>query len=104
MSSAKTRPSTARCTERWPVRSADTTLVRQGTSGRGTTSMAGEGSRQFLDTNVLVYAHDASAGTRRSRALDVLERAVDERKAAVSVQVLQEFFVTVTRKLPRPLS
>lgn len=65
--------------------------------------MSADPSREFLDTNVLVYAHDTSSGDKRRQALELLERAAGERTAVLSVQVLQEFFVTVTRKLPIPL-
>lgn len=60
--------------------------------------------RVFLDTNVLVYAfdrHPASAA-KRAHALAVL--ADENLVLCVSAQVLGEFFVTVTRRLPRPLS
>jgi predicted nucleic acid-binding protein len=57
---------------------------------------------RFVDTNVLVYAAAGRGGEelKRQRALSVLEEA----GIALSAQVLQEFFVTVTRKLAEPLS
>lgn len=57
----------------------------------------------FVDTNVLVYAEDLDAGPKRQRALDLVGRLWDERSGVLSVQVLQEFYVTVTAKLKRPL-
>lgn len=56
----------------------------------------------FIDTNVLVYAaaSDPSEADKRKTALLLIERE----EFALSAQVLQEFFVTVTRKLERPLS
>lgn len=66
--------------------------------------MTAERPREFLDTNVLVYAHDTTAGEKRTRAVELLERLAQDRTIALSVQVLQEFFVTVTRKLPNPLA
>ena len=56
----------------------------------------------FLDTNVLVYAvSGARADTaKRERALELIGSA----NFGLSAQVLQEFYVTVTRKLPKPLS
>lgn len=56
----------------------------------------------FLDTNVLVYAvaSDPAAAHKREVALALIEQ-VD---FALSAQVLQEFYVTVTRKLEKPLS
>lgn len=60
-------------------------------------------NRQFVDTNILVYAHDSSAGAKHERAQGVLERLWENRDGCISVQVLQEFFVNVTRKIPKPL-
>jgi len=65
--------------------------------------MSAERTRQFLDTNVLVYAHDTSAGDKRRQAIDLLEEVTTGETAALSIQVLQEFFVSVTSKLPNPL-
>ena len=61
------------------------------------------GSRQFVDTNVLVYAHDLTAGAKHDRARALIEELWDTRQGCLSIQVLQEFFVTTTRKIPRPL-
>jgi predicted nucleic acid-binding protein len=58
--------------------------------------------RVFLDTNVLVYADDKSAGAKRSRALALLSELVGESRAVISTQVLQEYFVVATRKLGVP--
>src|SRR5215469_9514218 len=60
--------------------------------------------RRFFDTNVLVYIFDSSAPNKRTRALQVLEQAIEAGLAVLITQVLQEFFVTVTRKLPVPLT
>lgn len=60
--------------------------------------------REFVDTNVLVYAHDRSAGRKRETAQDLLERLWDSRLGCVSLQVLQEFYVTVTGRTRRLLS
>jgi len=60
-------------------------------------------TRTFLDTNVLVYLFDADSPEKQARARDALRERVDAGAAVVSTQVLQEFFVTVTRKLARPL-
>lgn len=59
---------------------------------------------EFVDANVLVYALDSSAGEKHATAGALIERLWDEGVGCVSVQVLQEFFVTVTRKIPKPLS
>ncbi|MDR7551052.1 MAG: PIN domain-containing protein [Armatimonadota bacterium] len=63
------------------------------------------GSSAFLvDTNVLVYAYDPSDGAKRERAIAVLERLAARQLGALSPQILGEFFVTVTRKIPSPLN
>jgi predicted nucleic acid-binding protein len=61
------------------------------------------GNRQFVDTNILVYAHDVTAGDKHSRARALIEELWGSRQGCLSVQVLQEFFVTTTRKIPKPL-
>jgi predicted nucleic acid-binding protein len=61
------------------------------------------GNRRFVDTNVLIYAHDGSAGTKRDQALTLVEQLWESREGCLSVQVLQEFFVNVTRKIAKPL-
>ncbi len=61
------------------------------------------GNRQFVDTNVLVYAHDVTAGDKHSRARALVEELWGTREGCLSVQVLQEFFVITTRKIARPL-
>lgn len=58
----------------------------------------------FVDSNVLIYAHDRDAGQRRELARELLSRLWSERAGVLSVQVLQEFFVTVTRKLRAPVA
>ena len=58
----------------------------------------------FVDANILVYAEDRDAGAKHVRARDLVTELWRSRDGVLSVQVLQEFFVTVTRKIPRPLS
>ena len=58
----------------------------------------------FVDTNILVYAEDKDAGPKHEAARDLVVRLWNERQGVVSVQVLQEFFITVTKKLRRPLT
>lgn len=53
---------------------------------------------EFVDTNVLLYAYDATAGDRHAAARALVDRLWSERRGAVSVQVLQEFYVNATRK------
>ena len=61
-------------------------------------------SGEFVDTNILVYAHDKTAGEKRKIASDLLLRLFDDEVGLMSVQVLMEFFITVTRKIEKPLS
>jgi predicted nucleic acid-binding protein len=61
------------------------------------------GNRRFVDTNILVYAHDDSAGVKRDLARALVEQLWESRDGCLSVQVLQEFFVSVTRKIAKPL-
>lgn len=58
----------------------------------------------FVDTNVLLYAHDRSAGQKHELARDLLVRLWGSRTGVLSTQVLGEFYVNATRKLPKPLS
>jgi predicted nucleic acid-binding protein len=60
--------------------------------------------KNFVDTNVLMYAHDVAAGTKHQIAKTVLRDLWNEQAGVLSVQVLQEFYVNVTRKIPVPLS
>lgn len=59
--------------------------------------------RIFVDTNILVYAHDLSAGDRHAKASAVIESLWEAETGVISTQVLQEFYVTVTRKIRNPL-
>jgi predicted nucleic acid-binding protein len=60
--------------------------------------------KPFVDTNVLLYAYDKAAGARHETAR-LLMRALWQRGGGVlSTQVLQEFYVNVTRRIPQPLS
>lgn len=57
----------------------------------------------FLDTNILVYAYDRSAGQKHSQAAQWVQACWENENGCLSLQVLQEFFVTVTRKIAAPL-
>ena len=59
--------------------------------------------KYFFDTNVLVYLFDADAPAKRSRARALFQVHAEAGDILLSTQVLQEFYVTVTRKLARPL-
>lgn len=58
----------------------------------------------FVDTNVLIYARDASAGPKQSRALEWVDHLWRAQTGRLSFQVLQEYYVSVTRKLKPGLS
>jgi predicted nucleic acid-binding protein len=58
---------------------------------------------EFVDTNILVYAYDQTAGAKRQRARDLMERLWDSGEGVLSTQVLQEFYVAVTSKIPKPI-
>ncbi len=60
--------------------------------------------KTFIDTNVLIYAHDKDANAKHKIAKEVLQELWSERTGVLSAQVLQEFYVNVTRKIPSPLS
>ncbi|MBI4261393.1 MAG: PIN domain-containing protein [Actinobacteria bacterium] len=57
----------------------------------------------FVDTNVLVYAHDLSETRRRPAAHALLDALWRTRSGVLSTQVLQEFYVLVTRKFDPPM-
>jgi predicted nucleic acid-binding protein len=56
-------------------------------------------ARSFFHTNVLVYGDDKAAPAKQRRALDLVAEHRRARTGVVSLQVLQEYFVTVARKL-----
>jgi predicted nucleic acid-binding protein len=59
--------------------------------------------RTFVDTNVLIYAHDVDAKTKHEVAKRILRELWNQRTGVLSMQVLQEFYVNVTRKIASPL-
>ena len=63
----------------------------------------GDGGRSFVDSNLFVYAYDESAGLKREVARDLIAELWESRLGCASVQVLQELFVNLTRKVPKPL-
>src|ERR1700681_4598721 len=60
--------------------------------------------KTFVDTNVLIYAHDVDAKAKHQLAKNVLRELWSQRTGVLSMQVLQEFYVNVTRKIASPLS
>ncbi|HEY4382518.1 MAG TPA: PIN domain-containing protein [Acidobacteriaceae bacterium] len=61
-------------------------------------------ARTFVDTNILIYAHDADQKKKHAIARKLLIDLLQTQSLAVSPQVLQEFYVNVTRKISRTLT
>ena len=59
--------------------------------------------RIFVDTNVIVYAHDVSSWEKHGKAMEIMNALWNNGNGMTSTQVLQELFVTATKKLVRPL-
>jgi len=57
-------------------------------------------AKTFVDTNVLVYAHDLDAGEKHEIAIGVVSDLWESGNGVISTQVLQELYVTLTRKVP----
>jgi predicted nucleic acid-binding protein len=60
--------------------------------------------KYFVDTNILVYAHDRSAGEKHHRARALVEQLWHSGEGVLSTQVLQDLCVNLRRKSNRPLS
>ena len=60
--------------------------------------------KTFVDTNILVYAENADQGRKHERSRELILDLWDTQSGVLSIQVLQEFYVVTTRKLPVPLS
>ena len=58
----------------------------------------------FVDTNILVYAEDRDTKKKHEAARDLVVELWDQRIGVLSIQVLQEFYITITRKLKKPLA
>ena len=54
---------------------------------------------EFVDTNILIYAHDGGAGTKHQKSVALLDRLLEGSCGALSIQVLTEFYAAATRKL-----
>lgn len=59
--------------------------------------------KYFVDTNILMYAHDTSAGEKHARAKALVEELWRDRAGVVSTQVLQELAVNLRKKAKKPL-
>jgi len=60
-------------------------------------------AKTFVDTNILLYANDVHAGSKRETAIAALDELWAGKDGALSMQVLHEFYVNCIRKLKKPL-
>lgn len=58
--------------------------------------------KAFVDTNILVYAHDSSAGIKHERARALIEMLWNEGGGILSTQVLQDLCINLRRRIARP--
>lgn len=58
----------------------------------------------FVDTNILVYAHDLDAGSKQETAKKWITQLWESGTGVLSTQVIHEFYVTITRKISKPLT
>jgi len=65
--------------------------------------MSDDRDLRFVDTNILVYAHDISAGEKHTLAKEIVEDLWESESGCLSIQVLQEFYVAATVKVIKPL-
>lgn len=70
---------------------------------RATNSTAVMAEKIFIDTNILVYAHDRDAGEKQIRAARAVKQCWLDQSGVLSLQVLQEAYVTLTQKIKNPL-
>ena len=73
-------------------------------AGSNPRATSGTSDKAFVDSNVLIYAHDVDAGRKRDVAKALLRALWLTRTGVLSTQVLHEFYVNVTRKIRTPLS
>jgi predicted nucleic acid-binding protein len=59
--------------------------------------------KYFVDTNILLYAHDPSSGTKRDRARQLIAHLWTTGEGVLSTQILQELCVNLRRKVTPPL-
>ena len=77
----------------------DVVITRSGKKVTAIASPAARTPRTFLDTNILVYSDDPRDPAKRQMALDLIKANMRLRTGVVSLQVLQEYFVSATGKL-----
>lgn len=61
-------------------------------------------NRFFIDTNIIVYAHDNNYPDKQLKAQEIIFKGMRENSAVISAQVLSEFFVTVTKQVKQNFS
>jgi predicted nucleic acid-binding protein len=59
--------------------------------------------KTFIDTNIIIYAYDVTAGKKHNTAGNILADLWNSGLGVISTQVLQEFFVNVVQKIPKPI-
>lgn len=59
--------------------------------------------KTFVDTNIIIYAYDVTAGKKHKTAGNILADLWNSGLGVISTQVLQEFFVNVVQKIPKPI-
>ena len=59
--------------------------------------------KAFVDTNILIYAHDLDAGSKHDIAVTLIKEFWEKGTGILSTQVLQEFYVNMTRKILKPI-
>ena len=65
--------------------------------------MSSMSDRTFVDTNVLIYGHDRTAGRKYTIGAALLEELWATGAGVISIQVLQEFYVNITEKIRVPI-
>ncbi len=59
--------------------------------------------KTFIDTNIIIYAYDVTAGKKHKVAGNILADLWNSGLGVISTQVLQEFFVNMAQKIPKPI-
>jgi len=59
--------------------------------------------KYFVDTNILIYAHDRSAGVKHELARQLMEQLWQSGQGVLSTQVLQELCINLRRRVAKPI-
>jgi predicted nucleic acid-binding protein len=62
------------------------------------------GNLEFIDTNLLIYAYDPNSKEKHEMAKKLVQRLWRDETGAISIQVMQELLVNITKKIAQPLS